>query len=191
MCERAFTRRGSRTQASVWRPHFGPATCSEKCVVERSGVSPPAPGRCSGGTAPVGIRTLFPRVEPVSVQKTTPAASMPRETPLTPLDCIVARYAAQIKFLSCTSQKTQTSIATGTKGTQCGLTLLRSTSSQTDEEFSVWDVDKAQAGVPAEVPASGDAADLAEAGTQTCSCLLQCDNAGYVAMFAVSVFSRA
>ncbi|XP_077528668.1 uncharacterized protein LOC144141039 isoform X2 [Haemaphysalis longicornis] len=67
------------------------------------------------------------------------------------------------------SQQTQAAIATGTRGTQCALTLLISTTSQTEQKFPV---DDAQAGVPLKTHhatrADGDIA--GKPGCHCCSC---------------------
>ncbi|XP_077545604.1 uncharacterized protein LOC144158540 isoform X2 [Haemaphysalis longicornis] len=68
-------------------------------------------------------------------------------------------------------QKTQTNIATGSTGTQCGLMLLISTCSQTEAAFPVRKVDYAKGGAWEKFSASRDGADtVAETRPDTCPC---------------------
>ncbi|XP_077545889.1 uncharacterized protein LOC144158705 isoform X4 [Haemaphysalis longicornis] len=116
---------------------------------------------------------------PIS-EKTAALTSTLRSTPSMPEGCAMtlSTVAACSQDVSC-SQRTQATIATMAIGTQCCLRLLTSTSSQTDEQFSVLELENAQSAGLGKFPASQGGTDIvAKAGPHTCSCQPHSDNAG-------------
>ncbi|XP_077537186.1 uncharacterized protein LOC144149479 isoform X2 [Haemaphysalis longicornis] len=100
----------------------------------------------------------------------TLTASIPRATSSAE-GCVVATSvdAASSRVGSC-SQKIQAAVPTNAIGTQCTLRFVISTSSQTEEEFPVRDVDKTQDDASGKFSASGDGVYIvAKAGPRTCS----------------------
>lgn len=87
-----------------------------------------------------------------------------------PTGCILPMSAIGAHTLDAPrSQTTQTAIATSATGTQCGLMLLVSTSSQTEAKFPVREVDNAKAGAWVKFSPSPDVAHIvAEAQVGTC-----------------------
>ncbi|XP_077545292.1 uncharacterized protein LOC144158347 isoform X3 [Haemaphysalis longicornis] len=90
----------------------------------------------------------------------------------------LSRDADHNQDVSC-SRETQVTVTTSTIGMQCGVTFLMNTSSQTEEEFSVLEVNNGQARALKKFPASRDNADpVAKTGLRICSCRQHSGNTG-------------
>ncbi|XP_077546657.1 uncharacterized protein LOC144159197 isoform X2 [Haemaphysalis longicornis] len=110
----------------------------------------------------------------------TQTESMPLATTLMPENFVMAvsTDAAHNQDVSCSSQGTQAAITFSAIGTQCALLCLNSTSSQTEEDFSVLEVNDATACASRKFSVSQDGANIVRKSGLACSCCAHSSNTG-------------